>query len=197
MAQFNNKSDKLIIVIHEIYGVNQHIQRFCELLSKQRFDVICPDLLGRDDPFSYSEEEFAYRHFVENVGFAEASFKIKEIVSEVKDEYPKIFIVGFSVGATIAWLCSGEEGVDGIVGYYGSRIRDYVELKPKCPTILFFPEEEPSFNVDELVSKLDNKNIEVLKFKGSHGFSDLYSLKYNERSAKKAYREMLDFIHTQ
>ncbi|MBV7509034.1 dienelactone hydrolase family protein [Bacillus sp. sid0103] len=194
MIQLHQKSDTVIIVIHEIYGINQHMQSFCELLSKQSFDVICPNLLERVTPFDYSEEEVAYRNFMVNVGFADALHKIKDIVSDVKDEYQKIFIIGFSVGATVAWLCSEEEGVDGIVGYYGSRIRDYVELTPKCPTTLFFPQEEPSFNVDELISTLYNKNIEVHKFNGTHGFSDPYSLKYNGISAQKAFSEMVDFI---
>ncbi|MEH7110202.1 dienelactone hydrolase family protein, partial [Bacillus sp. JJ1764] len=40
MIQFKNRSDTVIILIHEIYGINQHMQSYCELLSKQGFDVI-------------------------------------------------------------------------------------------------------------------------------------------------------------
>jgi dienelactone hydrolase len=194
MIQFQERFDTLIIVIHEIYGINQHMQSFCELMSKQSFDVICPNLLRRDLPFDYSEEEDAYRYFMGNVGFTDASHIIKDIVSDFKEEYQKIFIIGFSVGATVAWLCSEEEGVDGVVGYYGSRIRDYAGLTPKCSTMLFFPQEEPSFDVDELISTLDTKNIVVHKLNGRHGFSDPYSLKYDGISAQKAFRIMVDFI---
>ncbi|PKG22852.1 dienelactone hydrolase family protein [Niallia nealsonii] len=194
MIQINKKSDTIIIVIHEIYGINQHMQSFCELLSTYSFDVICPDLLERGASFDYSQEEVAYHNFTENIGFADICHKIKDIVSAVKNEYQKIFIVGFSVGATVAWLCSEEDCVDGIVGYYGSRIRNYAELTPKCPSILFFPQEEQSFNVDELISVLDKKNIEIHKFNGKHGFSDSYSPKYNVISAQKAFSKMVDFI---
>lgn len=41
MLQILKKSGNLIIVIHEIYGINQHMEYFCDLLSKQNFDVIC------------------------------------------------------------------------------------------------------------------------------------------------------------
>ena len=194
MNQIHKKSDTLIIVIHEIYGINRHMQSFCDLLSKQGFKVICPNLLEREIPFDYSQEEDAYRNFMENVGFANALHKIKNILSDVKDEYEKIFIIGFSVGATIAWLCSDQDCVDGIVGYYGSRIRNYVELSPQCPTILFFPQEEQSFNVDELILTLEKVNIEMHKFNGKHGFSDPYSPQYNEKSAKNAFNEMLKFF---
>lgn len=53
-------------------------------------------------------------------------------------------------------------------------------------------QEEKSFNVDELISTLEN--IEIHKFKGKHGFSDPYSLQYNEESAQKAFSEMVNFL---
>ncbi|MDV2686429.1 dienelactone hydrolase family protein [Alkalihalophilus lindianensis] len=190
----HKKSDTVIIVIHEIYGINQHMKIFCEFLSEQNFDVFCPNLYERDTPFDYSQEEVAYHHFMENVGFENALHKIKDVLSDIKNEYKKIYVIGFSVGATIAWLCSEDESVDGVVGYYGSRIRNYVAILPKSPIMLFFPQEEKSFNVDELISTLDKKNIKIYKFSGQHGFSDPYSSKYNEKSAQKAYRQMMDFF---
>ncbi|MGG7620761.1 dienelactone hydrolase family protein [Bacillus coreaensis] len=194
MIQIRKKSDTLIIVIHEIYGINHHMQSFCELISKEGFDVICPNLLERDITFDYSQEEVAYHDFMESIGFTQAQHKIQDILSDAKGEYQKVFIIGFSVGATVAWLCSKEERVDGIVGYYGSRIRNYVELKPKSPTMLIFPEEEQSFHVDELIANLDNKNIKVYKFNGKHGFSDPYSPRYNVLSAQLAFSKTVDFI---
>jgi len=194
MLQLLKKSEKLIIVIHEIYGINQHMKNFCELLSNQDFDVICPNLLEREQSFDYSEEEIAYLNFMENVGFTDATLKIKNLLLDVKHKYQKIYIIGFSVGATVAWLCSEEECLDGVVGYYGSRIRNYTQLVPRCPTILFFPQEEESFSVDELISNLQIKNIEIYKYFGQHGFSDPYSTKFNEKSYKNALNEMLSFL---
>ncbi|UOE56050.1 dienelactone hydrolase family protein [Bacillus sp. CMF12] len=189
-----SNSNSLILVIHEIYGINQHIKSFCELLSKQGFDVTCPNLLERETPFEYSQEEAAYRHFMDHVGFASTAQKIKGLLSDVKGEYEKIFIIGFSVGATVAWLCCEEDGIDGIVGYYGSRIRDYVELTPKCPAMLFFPEEEQSFNVDEVLLTLEKKKIEVHKFTGKHGFSDPYSSRYDAKSEQEAFSKTIEFL---
>ncbi|MEK4907179.1 dienelactone hydrolase family protein [Niallia sp. FSL M8-0099] len=194
MLQILRKSDNLIIVIHEIYGINQHIKNFCDILSKQDFDVICPNLLEREQPFDYSEEKIAYHNFMETVGFSDAADKIKNLLAGVKNKYQKIYIIGFSVGATIAWLCSEEDCLDGVVGYYGSRIRNFTKIVPLCPIILFFPQEEQSFNVDELILNLDKKNIEVHKYIGHHGFSDPYSIKFNEKSSQQAFNEMLNFL---
>jgi len=131
---------------------------------------------------------------MENVGFSDAVYKIKNLLLSVKNEYQKIYIIGFSVGATVAWLCSEEECLDGVVGYYGSRIRNYTQIVPLSPTILFFPQVEQSFSVDELISNLDKKNIEIYKYFGQHGFSDPYSTKFNEKSSQNAFNEMLNFL---
>ncbi|TQR19083.1 dienelactone hydrolase family protein [Psychrobacillus vulpis] len=195
MLSIQNKNDTAIIVVHEIYGINKHMKTVCEMLSLHGFDVFCPNLLDKK-PFDYSEEAFAYDYFMETIGFTKASNKIKDVLIEAKKTYKKVFIVGFSVGATIAWLCSEECSVDGIVGYYGSRIRNYVDLSPRCAALLFFPEEEKSFHVDGLIEILTNKQIEVHKLQGQHGFSDPNSLKYNEDSAQNAFKDMLCFINS-
>ncbi|TFI47968.1 dienelactone hydrolase family protein, partial [Diaphorobacter sp. DS2] len=57
---YDRNSNSLIIVIHEIYGINQHIKGFCELLTKLNYEVICPNILEREKPFDYSQEEAAY-----------------------------------------------------------------------------------------------------------------------------------------
>lgn len=192
MMRILNNSDSVIIVVHEIYGVNEHMRSICQSFSD--FDVICPNLL-EGAPFDYSEEAVAYCNFVDHIGFTNASNKIKNLLFELKDQYKKVYLIGFSIGATIAWLCSEEEYVDGIVGYYGSRIRNYVDISPTCPTLLFFPQEEQAFNVDELIAKLDKKQIEIHKFNGVHGFSDPYSPNYHVESAQQAFSKVMDFIN--
>ncbi|AUS24741.1 dienelactone hydrolase family protein [Paenibacillus polymyxa] len=194
MISIDKKSDTLIVMLHEIYGINQHIQNYCSLLSDEGYDVICPNLIGKETPFDYSQEEAAYAHFIKNIGFERASYHIESLLLSIQARYKKVFIVGFSIGATIAWLCSKEKYVDGIVGYYGSRIRNYLEITPHCPTLLFFPQEEISFNVDELISALDNHNIRVHKFSGQHGFSDPYSPRYHVHSAQQSFIEMVEFF---
>jgi dienelactone hydrolase len=195
MISIQIRSDTAIIVLHEIYGVNQHMQYICKLLSEYDFDVFCPNLLEQEMAFDYSEEEKAYRNFMEDVGFEDTLVKIKSLLLGIREKYKNVYLIGFSVGATVAWLCSEEKLVDGIIGYYGSRIRNYMELSPQCPTLLIFPDEEKSFKVNELVAVLDGKqNVEVHQFSGQHGFSDPFSSKYNEQSAKKAFMEMLNYI---
>lgn len=188
-----NHSETLVVVIHEIYGINEHMNSVCDAIASQGYDVFCPNLLGRE-PFNEKDAEDAYHYFMSNIGFIRASQQLKKLVEKMKSQYEHVWIIGFSIGATIAWLCSEEESIDGIVGFYGSRIRDYLTVSPKCSMLLIFPEEEQSFQVDQLLFELKEKNIDCVKLSGSHGFMNPYSAVYHEQSSQIAHQQMLRFI---
>ncbi|WP_337955898.1 dienelactone hydrolase family protein [Bacillus weihaiensis] len=120
----------VVIIIHEIYGVNDHIAIFSKRLTSQGFEVICPNLLDFELPFDYEQEEEAYHHFMNNIGFDHSVQRISSLVEGVSRKYERVFLIGFSVGATIAWLCSKDQSIDGIICFYGSRIREYVDIVP-------------------------------------------------------------------
>ncbi len=54
-----------------------HILGISKKLEDYNFDVVCLNLLETNTPFDYSQEELAYQNFMSNVGFINASNKIK------------------------------------------------------------------------------------------------------------------------
>lgn len=197
MITIQKNATTAIIVLHEIYGINQHIQQYCEMLSQQGFDVFCPNLLDRQEPYEYTQDQVAYVNFVEDVGFCNAVTKVKQLVEDIRNRYEHIFAVGFSVGATVAWICSRDQPFAGVIGYYGSRIRDYLDLHPQCPVLLFYGQSEKSVDVDQLANALQSKeNITIQKLEGEHGFADPYTPKYKETEARKAWTGVLRFIYS-
>lgn len=190
-----NNSHSVIIVLHEIYGINQHIQMICEKLSIKGYDIVCPNLIGLNQPFNYDVQEEAYQHFTKNIGFDSAVQQVKQVIIEARKQYKQIYLFGYSVGATIAWICGGEENIcDGIIGYYGSRIRDYVNIPAKCPSLLIFASEEESFNVQQLVNSLEKRNVDAYILNGKHGFSDSFSKNYCEQSFRKGEKLVDNFF---
>lgn len=187
------KQKKCLIISHEIYGINEHIKNVCEKFESQGFEVVCPNLLNQEKAFHYTEEEKAYRNYMDEIGFDQAFEVVKSIVHDKKNQNMKFFILGFSVGATVAWRCSELE-VDGVVGYYGSRIRDYINVIPKCPTLLFFPTIEKSFNIEELVLHLRESNAKIRVCNGAHGFTDPSSPFYDEGLTQSIMEETLRFF---
>lgn len=194
--QQDDRSGTAIIVVHEIYGLNQHIADFCEKLRGFGYNLFPINLFRENTTYAYTEEKQAYTHFMEQVGFQSSAKRIREAALALRESYARIIAIGFSVGATSAWIANGEQGIcDIVIGFYGSRIRDYLEIEPTSPTLLIFPEQEKSFEVKKLVTQLNSiPNVDVHVFAGEHGFADPYSKHYCEESAKRAFEEMLKFI---
>lgn len=180
--ELKQNSNQCVILLHEIYGINSHMNYYAKALYEKGFDVYVPNLLQRTITFAYEDEELAYKNFIENIGFEKAKSKIHALINDLSKEYAHIRLIGFSVGATIAWLCSEHPSVHKVVGFYGSRIRQYTNVIPNAETILLFGEQEKSFNpVDLKISLAAYPNVLINIFEAAHGFADPYSPKYNER----------------
>ncbi|HEX3011415.1 MAG TPA: dienelactone hydrolase family protein [Syntrophomonadaceae bacterium] len=197
MLTYLNKSDTAILVLHEIYGINQHIKDMCLSLSRHGFDVFAPNMLQGGNIFDYDQEDVAYANFFDCIGFKKALGQVNVLLSQIRNNYKTIFVVGFSVGATIAWLCSETPDLcDGVIGFYGSRIRDYLKIEPKCPVLLIVAGKEKSFNISEFMEIMAaKKNVYVKQVSGSHGFTNPSSPYYDEHSAYQAYNDMILFIN--
>lgn len=188
----NQKNKHAVLLLHEIYGINSFIKETFQKYTRAGFDVFCPDMMGRQ-PFPYEESQEAYNHFMTEVGF-DQSEAISAAVVQLKEQYEKVFLVGFSVGATLAWRCCENPSCDAIVGCYGSRIRDYDQLNPVCPTFLLFAKED-SFDVGTLVSQLQGKPyLETIIIHAKHGFIDSFAPHYDKQMAQHAESLIFEFL---
>lgn len=188
-----------MILIHEIYGINDHMKSIIQHFERAGFDVYCPHLLGQIKHFGDDSEDEAYRYFMNEVGFERSVKTVLHLARDLKkkDVEIDIFVLGFSVGATVAWLCSQHEKLfTGVIGFYGSRIRDYVAITPECQTLLFFPTIETSFNPRQTVDVLQKKGgLHVLMVEGRHGFANPYSEAFHAESNDRCFQEVEDFIN--
>jgi len=191
-----NGKESAIIILHEIYGINPHINWICEHYLAAGYDVICPDFVKSRDYFDYRREGEAYQYFVEHIGFPSMVHEVRAILMKARTNYRNVFLLGFSVGATAAWICSEtENAADGVICYYGSRIRDYQNVTPKCPILLICAKVEKSFNVSELSCALGQKGfVNVHELNGKHGFSDPFSNQFNEQSRQIAQNLVDTFL---
>lgn len=181
-----------LILLHEIYGINRFMEETANHYCEKGFDVYCPNMLKRPC-FPYDQEQTAYAYFRENVGF-DCNHNIEMLTLKLKAEYHRVFLLGFSAGATIAWRVAAKGTPDAAVCCYGSRIRDYLTLTPQCRTLLILAEEE-SFSVKSVMATIDKKvRTESLLFAAHHGFLDPYCKFYNKTQAFKAKYYIEEFF---
>lgn len=102
MLKLIKNNENAVVVLHEIYGINEHIKGVCAEYHDRGFDVYCPPLFEYGTPFKYEQQDQAYKNFVNTCGFD--ATKINLLLGEIRGRYKKIIMIGFSVGATIAWL---------------------------------------------------------------------------------------------
>ena len=194
MFCLNQGADNVVVLLHEIYGINRFISGIGREFYRWGFDVCCPDLTGDGAVFPYAHEEEAYANFMQAGGLG----RYKEVngrMEELRGEYRKIILIGFSAGATIAWRCTESKLCDCMVGVYGSRIRDYKEVEPVCRTLLLFAEQEKFFNAASLAKELENKrNTSIQIIKGRHGFMDPFSGNFDRDASAKATETIREFL---
>ncbi|OPA73743.1 hypothetical protein BVG16_27025 [Paenibacillus selenitireducens] len=191
----NPSSDTLIVLLHEIYGLNDHINYYKGILLSEGYDVLTPNMLNRE-PFAYAEDQEAFMYFRNTIGMEDAALQIESSIEPYRSRYHRIFMIGFSVGATIAWLSSGLR-VDGMIGFYGSRIRDYTNITPSCDTLLVFASHETSFDVTALQHILNtHPKTQVHVVEGEHGFMNPFHANYREEEAKRCTEMMLRFLRS-
>ncbi|WP_174507768.1 dienelactone hydrolase family protein [Klebsiella oxytoca] len=189
----NTPSSKAIILLHEIYGINNHINRTCAQWKKIGFEVYTPKLYPHSNAFDYSQQETAYQHFMTMSGFNSA--KIENLMYELKKKHKTLLVVGYSVGATLAWLAARSGYCDGVICYYGSRIRDYCDIAPPCPTLVLIARHEKSFNTIAMKQQLQIlPNVYCTLFDASHGFCDADSPSFDPIMADKVSEKINWFI---
>lgn len=47
----------LVILVHEIYGVNSHMKKMGRLIKMAGYDVLTTNLLGEDEVYTLQEEK--------------------------------------------------------------------------------------------------------------------------------------------
>ena len=189
----NNPS--AVIVLSEIYGITSSVRLSCDALHNRGFDTIAPDYFQLPRTYAVSEQKAAFDAFM-SVGFDHAAGYVRELVDKIRPHYKKIFLAGFSAGATTAWICASDKPrCDGIAAVYSSRIRDYTGLKPRIPSLVIFPEKEISFDVNDMCRILSSSpHVSARIYEGIHGFADKRSDCYHEGSCCRAHDEMSSFF---
>ncbi|MGE7675665.1 dienelactone hydrolase family protein [Lysinibacillus sp. NPDC094403] len=183
-----------LFILHEIYGVNDFIKMQAKAHSNANTTVEFISLYSDNRIFPYDQEQEAYEYFINEVGFDAPLEKLTEKILEDTTHYDEVLLIGFSVGATLAWRLS-ELPLQRVVCVYGSRIRQYLDVNPSCPTLVILPSHEKSFDVHELKETLDTlPAVHTRQYLGQHGFMDFNHSNYCYESYLQAQAEITQFF---
>ena len=168
-----------IVIIQEIFGLDQYVQEDVARWAAKGFEAIAPSMFDRQKPgFTAAHDDAGMQ---EGVKFAMANgmdnpvSDVQACIDALKDKGP-VFIVGYCYGGTVVWraasLC---EGLAAGSAYYGGQIGGMVDLKLNCPVICHFGRKDAHIPADETKAKIEAAHPEVPVYiyeNSGHGFNN-------------------------
>ena len=173
-----------IVVIQEIFGVNQHIRAMC-------------DRFVRNFESGYTPDEIAHaRSYLGNLNWDHMMHDIAAAVAELKAAGP-VGIVGYCMGGTAAFLAACRvPGLSASVCYYGGAIGKFADEKTKCPTQMHFGEKDESIPMDVVETiKKKQPQAEIYVYPDApHAFSNDDRPSFRKEATDLAWKRTQEFL---
>lgn len=210
-----------VVVVQEIFGVNEHIREVTDRIAKQGYIAIAPAIYQRLAPgfeAGYTPEDI-------KIG---REYKVKtkadELLSDIQAtlEYLKtrpnlksggFGAIGFCFGGHVVYLTAILEDIKATASFYGAGI---ATLTPGggAPTVTrtpeiqgtihcFFGNEDasiPSSEVEQIEAALTDAGVshQIFRYDGAdHGFFCDRRGSYNAEAATDAWAKVKDLFHSQ
>ena len=190
-----------LVVIQEIWGVNNHIQSVADGYASDGYLSIAPALFDRVEPGVMMHE---YNSDTMQKGFGymqkvDVDKAVLDVAAAVKaaSEAGKVGVVGFCFGGRMAWLSASRvDGVSASVPYYGGGIPGLASEQPRCPVMLHFGKLDTHIPLDEVAEFAKaHPTLPIHLYEGAdHGFNCDQRGSYNADAARLARERTLEFL---
>jgi len=204
-----------LMILQEIFGVNEAIRATCDYFAEEGYVVLAPDMFHRLEKrveLGYSEEEFgkAFEYFGK-FDFAKAVEDMTATVDHLKGMdavkgqgkggQTQVAALGYCLGGALAYQAAAHCGVDAAAGYYGVRIEDQLALKDKitCPLVLHFggaDEHVPMDAVEKIQETFaDVDHVLISVYEGApHAFANRMRDTYDKAAAGMAHSRTIAML---
>lgn len=209
-----------VIVIQEIFGVNDHMKDVANRFGDAGFFAAAPDLFHREGknvtvPFENMQEGAAIRGKLSQDDIVnDVNATVEYLKSNPDVDGDNIGIVGFCFGGFVSYLGAAKvPGIKAAAIYYGGgilprpdapadapRVLDQTVDQINVPMIGFWGDQDggiPPANVKQIEETLKSKgkDYESHLYQGAgHGFFCDQRGSYNEAAAKDAWPRTVDFF---
>lgn len=190
-----------VVVIHEVWGLNNFVRTEVERYAKEGYVAIAPALMDRVD-MGYESEDYGPTGFA-RIGELMKAFDqataLPDVAAAVKAvaDAGKVGITGYCFGGAISWRAAHAGlGLSAASGYYGGGVANYIDLKPQVPTEMHFAETDSGIPLEQVETLRQRyPEIGVYIYPGQHGFCNFDRPDhYDAASTKLANERSLAFF---
>ena len=190
-----------ILIIQEIFGVNEFVREICDYHASQGRFALAPDLFWRIEP-GVDITDNSEEHWQKAFSLMQA-FNVDTGVEDIQTGIDylralpgcngKVGAVGYCLGGQLAYLSATRTDSDASVGYYGVYIQDRVDEAAKIskPVMLHIAERD-QFVPPEAQAKIidglkDNPHVMLHTYaEMEHAFARTGGQHYDEACADLA-----------
>ncbi|MFN3943598.1 MAG: dienelactone hydrolase family protein [Allosphingosinicella sp.] len=190
-----------IIVIQEIFGVNEGIRRKCDRWAALGYLALAPDLFWRLEPRVELDPdvEAEFKRALDLMGRFDQDGGIRDIeatIREARRRLPqggKVGCVGYCLGGRLAFMTAARTDVDASVGYYAVGVDGLLHEKNAIahPLMLHIAGDD-GFVPPEVQAKMhegldDHPRVTLHDYPGEdHGFAAEMGKRRSEEAARLA-----------
>jgi carboxymethylenebutenolidase len=198
-----------LVVIQEIFGVNQVMRDLCDGFAAQGYVALCPDIFWRQEPgiqmTDKTEAEWK-RGFQLYQGFNEAK-GVQDLIASLDHvrKLPncngKAGSVGYCLGGKLAYLMATRSNADANVSYYGGGIDNLLTEASAItkPLLLHlagddeYMQKDAQDKIGDAVARNSAVSLHVYPGCG-HAFARVGGGHWNEAAAKQANERTAAFF---
>jgi carboxymethylenebutenolidase len=186
-----------LVVIQEIFGVNEHIRTVTDGWAAEGYYCIAPAIFDRGEPGfdrGYSPEDIeAGKKLVGKIGIETMLLDV-EAARAAAASAGKVGIVGYCLGGSLSWLAATKlDGFAAASCYYGGFIAESASATPRCPVQMHFGETDQSIPMEkvETVRAAVPSSVEVFTYPAGHAFNRDGGANWEPESARRAKERSL------
>lgn len=189
-----------LVLVHEIFGVTEHIREMAEEYAADGYEVIAPQLFDRVEPgcdLGYSGPDWARAVEIARQlhDWDQGLDDTQRCISWMKERGGPVFIVGYCFGGSVAWrMAQLSDDLDGASCYYGGYIATrFADQAPKCAAITHFARFDSLVDfapVEGLIAK-QHPTAQHFVYEAGHGFNSDRRKDYHPESAELARERTL------
>jgi carboxymethylenebutenolidase len=189
-----------LVIVQEIFGVNEHIRSVADSYAKDGFLAVAPALFDRYErgvELGYEGEDMQKaRSFGPKLDIDAAIRDTAAALDYARRQTgKKCGVIGYCFGGTIAWLAATRLNADAAVGYYGGQIARFAAEQPKVPVMLHFGRKDqhiPKEEVDQIAAA--HPEVQIYWYDAGHGFNCNARSSFDAESSKLARARSLEFL---
>jgi carboxymethylenebutenolidase len=189
-----------LVVVQEIFGVNEHIRSVADDYANDGFLAVAPalfDRFERDVELGYEGADLQKAmSFIPKLDIDKAVLDLAAALDfATKTSGKKAGVIGYCLGGTLAWLTATRHHPYAAVGYYGGRIGNYAHEEPSCPVMLHFGKKDTHIPAEEVEKvQATHPEAEIYWYDAGHAFNATPRTSYNPHAARLARERSLAFL---